>query len=128
MNYWRIAFNKYAIFNGRARRKEFWIFYLINETIIFALGFVFPVLAGLFALVIIIPHVATGVRRMHDVNKSGWYFLFPVYNFILACMDGTTGDNKYGDDPKTDARKREQYQSKDGAMATKEFLNKHLNK
>jgi len=53
-----------------------------------------------YQLAILIPSIAVGVRRMHDVNKSGWFILIPIYNLILAVTDGTKGDNKYGHDPK----------------------------
>lgn len=46
------------------------------------------------------PSIAVGVRRMHDVGKSGWFVLIPIYNFILACTDGERGPNQYGQDPK----------------------------
>jgi uncharacterized membrane protein YhaH (DUF805 family) len=54
----------------------------------------------IFSLAILIPSLAVGVRRMHDVNKSGWYVLIPIYNLILACENGTDGPNDYGSDPK----------------------------
>jgi len=47
-------------------------------------------------------HIAVGVRRMHDVGKSGWFVLIPIYNFILAVTEGEKGDNQYGDDPKAE--------------------------
>jgi uncharacterized membrane protein YhaH (DUF805 family) len=49
---------------------------------------------------LIIPYFAVAIRRMHDVNKSGWYCLIPIYNLILFCTRGTTGPNNYGSDPK----------------------------
>ncbi len=60
----------------------------------------FPLLNSIYSLAVMIPGLAVGVRRMHDVNKSGWYILIPIYNLILACTDGTSGDNEYGEDPK----------------------------
>ena len=52
-----------------------------------------------FAL--LIPSLAVAVRRMHDVGKSGWFLLVPIYNLILALTEGTKGENEYGPDPKT---------------------------
>ncbi len=60
----------------------------------------FKFLANLYSLVVLLPGIAVGVRRMHDVNKSGWYLLIPLYNLILACTPGTVGPNEYGADPK----------------------------
>ncbi|MBU1118878.1 DUF805 domain-containing protein [Patescibacteria group bacterium] len=115
MKYYLEAFKKYAVFTGRADRKQYWYFVLFDALMSYALAFVdvgislvlgiglengFTILRPLYFLVSLIPGIAVGVRRMHDVNKSGWYLLIPVYNFILACTDGTPGKNDYGDDPK----------------------------
>ena len=74
------VFSKYATFSGRARRSEFWYFFLLNFIICFVLGFI-PVLSwvsGLWSLAILIPFVAVTVRRFHDIGKSGWYYLVPL--------------------------------------------------
>ncbi|UOQ51248.1 DUF805 domain-containing protein [Hymenobacter cellulosivorans] len=97
--------NHYADFNGRARRAEYWYFMLFNIIVSFVLGFVagmlkMPWLASLFSLAVLIPGIAVAVRRMHDVGKSGWYLLIPIYNIILACTEGEKGPNAYGADPK----------------------------
>jgi len=47
-----------------------------------------------------LPSIAVGVRRMHDVGKSGWFLLIPIYNFILAVTPGDVGNNEFGPDPK----------------------------
>ncbi len=97
-----MAFKKYATFQGRARRKEYWMFFLFNSLIYFAIGFLgFSELALLYYLVVLIPSIAVAVRRMHDVGKSGWFVLIPLYNFILAITEGNKGENEYGPDPKT---------------------------
>jgi len=107
MNYYLKVLKQYADFNGRARRKEYWMFVLFN----FIVGFLISITGGMmgaeilytiYSLAVIIPSIAVGVRRMHDVGKSGWYLLIPIYNFILACTDGDSGDNEYGSNPKTD--------------------------
>ena len=111
MNYYLTALKKYAVFSGRARRKEYWMFILFSAIISFALGLIegiagiapqvdTSVLAGIYQLAILIPSIAVGVRRMHDVNKNGWFLIIPLYNLILVLTDGTKGDNKYGLDPK----------------------------
>lgn len=95
----------YATFTGRARRSEYWYFVLFNIIISFGFGFIcgliqVPELANIYTLAVFIPSIAVGVRRMHDVGKSGWFILIPIYNLILACTEGTQGDNEYGADPK----------------------------
>lgn len=111
MNYFLIVLQKYAQFTGRARRSEYWYFSLIAFVISFVLGFIdgilgfdnmgFGLLSGLFQLGILIPSIAVGVRRMHDVGKSGWFLLIPIYNLILALTEGNKGENQYGADPKS---------------------------
>lgn len=54
----------------------------------------------IYSLAVLIPSVAVLVRRLHDVGKSGWYSLIPIYNLILVCTSGNKGDNLYGADPK----------------------------
>jgi len=98
--------NKYAEFNGRARRKEYWMFTLFYLIFYFGLSFLTLIseflafLPMILSLGLFIPSIAVGVRRMHDVDKSGWFILIPIYNLILACTEGTRGPNQYGPDPK----------------------------
>ena len=111
MNYYTEPLKKYAVFSGRASRAEYWYFSLFNFVIAFVLGLIEgglgvalesddSVLANIYSLAVLIPSLAVGVRRMHDIDKSGWYILIPLYNLVLALYDGTEGDNKYGSDPK----------------------------
>jgi uncharacterized membrane protein YhaH (DUF805 family) len=107
MNYYLKVLQNYAKFSGRARRSEYWYFFLFNVIIALAFGFVcgllqVPQLANIYTLAVLIPAIAVAVRRMHDVGKSGWFVLIPIYNLILACTKGDTGDNEYGEDPKAD--------------------------
>jgi uncharacterized membrane protein YhaH (DUF805 family) len=53
----------------------------------------------IYSVLVLLPSIAVGVRRMHDVNKSGWYLLIPFYNLYLAVTAGTVGPNEYGEDP-----------------------------
>ncbi|HNB13153.1 MAG TPA: DUF805 domain-containing protein [Saprospiraceae bacterium] len=108
MNYYLKVLQNYATFSGRARRSEYWYFFLINVIISFILGFVggvmgTSILSNIYVLAVLIPGIAVGVRRMHDVDKSGWFLLIPIYNLILACTEGTKGENEYGADPKEEA-------------------------
>ncbi|WP_029904255.1 DUF805 domain-containing protein [Prevotella sp. 10(H)] len=110
----KVVKEHYADFNGRARRKEFWMFYLVALGVIIAveilaiimsaissiLGVIFFIILGLLALALIVPMFSAGIRRMHDVGKSGWYLLIPIYSLILAITEGEKGDNQYGPDPK----------------------------
>jgi uncharacterized membrane protein YhaH (DUF805 family) len=78
------SLNKYAVFSGRATRKEYWTFYLFYLVVNFAAGFVGSSLVeNLVTLGLITPLVACGARRMHDVGKSGWFQLIPLYNLYL---------------------------------------------
>jgi len=104
MNYFLAALKKYADFNGRARRSEYWYFALFSTIISIVLSFVDNAgtiyLGTIYSLAILIPSFAVGIRRMHDVDKSGWYILIPFYNLVLACTEGTPGHNRFGADPK----------------------------
>jgi uncharacterized membrane protein YhaH (DUF805 family) len=106
MNYYLKVLQNYANFNGRARRSEYWYFFLFNIIFAFCIGLIIGLLGlpdyvgNLYSVAVFIPSLAVGVRRMHDVGKSGWFLLIPIYNFVLACTEGTQGDNEYGSDPK----------------------------
>jgi len=107
MNYYLKVLQNYAIFSGRARRSEYWYFVLFNLiiTVVLALlGLLMEttILSNIYTFAVLVPSIAVGVRRMHDVGKSGWFLLIPIYNLILACTDGTQGDNEYGANPKSD--------------------------
>jgi uncharacterized membrane protein YhaH (DUF805 family) len=105
MKYYFKVLQNYASFSGRARRSEYWYFFLFNVLIGIGLG-IFGVMLGtemlsnIYSLAVLIPGIAVAVRRMHDVGKSGWYALIPIYNLVLACTEGDSGDNEYGADPK----------------------------
>ncbi len=111
MHYYSRVLKNYAVFEGRARRKEYWMFVLFNLLISFALRFLEHILGGatatdqsvlstIYQLAVLLPSLAVGVRRMHDVNRSGWWLLVPIANFIFSITEGDLGDNKYGTDPK----------------------------
>jgi uncharacterized membrane protein YhaH (DUF805 family) len=113
--YKKVVLENYANFKGRARRSEYWYFILVNFIVqlvflslffvflsmdMAGIGFVFYGLMMIFSLAMMVPSLAVAVRRMHDVGKSGWYILIPVYSLILALTNGEEGTNQYGDDPK----------------------------
>ena len=58
-----------------------------------------PILYTIYSLALLIPSIAVAVRRMHDVGKSGWFILIPIYGLILACTQGVKGENEYGTEP-----------------------------
>ena len=103
---------KYAVFKGRARRREFWTFLLVNALLSYLLAMFCGIaqsmfytdridtslVLALFYAAVLLPSLAAGVRRMHDVGKSGWYLLVPLYNLYLACIAGDAGENQYGPD------------------------------
>lgn len=105
MNYYLRVLQNYANFSGRARRTEFWYFVLFNGIILLVLGLIgvlikTPVFGNIYFLTMLIPGIAVGVRRMHDVGKSGWCLLIPFYNFVLASIEGDDLTNQYGLDPR----------------------------
>jgi len=107
MNWYLTVIKNYAGFSGRARRKEYWMFSLISFIIqltLMAIGMSvdFPYLDSIYSLILLVPSLAVSVRRMHDVNKSGWFIIIPIYNLILLATNGDAGPNQYGPDPKAE--------------------------
>ncbi len=100
-------FKKFAEFKGRARRSEYWWYTLLIVVVSIVLSILTAdretgtsMIANIWSLATLVPSIAVGVRRMHDVGKSGWFILIPIYNLILACTEGEKGPNEYGSDPK----------------------------
>jgi uncharacterized membrane protein YhaH (DUF805 family) len=103
--YFTGVLKNYALFAGRARRAEYWWFTLFSTIISIALSAIgaamdAPLISSLYSIGVLLPSLAVGVRRMHDVDKSGWFILIPIYNLILFVTPGTVGPNEYGPDPK----------------------------
>jgi uncharacterized membrane protein YhaH (DUF805 family) len=110
VSYWkRVVLERYAQFTGRARRAEFWWFFLasfiigIVFNILIAVASIFWVVYVIYALAVLIPNIAVGVRRLHDTNKSGWWLLIaliPLVGIIVLIVffatDGLPGPNQYG--------------------------------
>ncbi|MEN8119313.1 MAG: DUF805 domain-containing protein [Bacteroidota bacterium] len=113
MEWYLKVLKQFADFNGRARRKEFWMFVLINFGISIVLGIIdsavfgSQVLGGIYSLGILVPAIAVGVRRLHDIGKSGWMYLvilIPlvgiIWLIVLWAQDGVAGENEFGFNPK----------------------------
>lgn len=113
------ALKNYADFSGRARRKEFWLFVVLIFILQFATTFgdlalgtynkdyEIGLLTGLLSLFMFIPSLSVQVRRLHDTDRSGWWILIifiPILGalvlLIFSCLNGTEGENRFGDDPK----------------------------
>jgi len=104
MKFYLKVLQNYATFKGRASRSEYWYFVLFNIIFSIALSYVsglvnLPILYTIYSLALLIPSIAVAVRRMHDVGKSGWFILIPIYGLILACTQGVKGENEYGTEP-----------------------------
>jgi uncharacterized membrane protein YhaH (DUF805 family) len=102
-----IAFclRNYATFEGRASRSEYWYFVLFHFLAVFASTFVAIALLppgvgdafGVFVqIALMLPSIAVSVRRMHDVDLSGWFVLVPIYSIVLLASRGTDGPNRFG--------------------------------
>ena len=125
MEYMIMPLKRYADFSGRSRRKEFWMFTLMNFIVMIVLyalaifGMDFETgepgplamlafgLLGLYWLAILLPSLAVQVRRFHDQEKSGWMVLLGLIPgvgglivLVFMCIEGTRGDNRFGPDPK----------------------------
>lgn len=119
MNWYLEVLKKYAIFNGRACRSEYWYFFLFNILISILLTFIdgatgtynaetgVGLLGGLYSLAVIIPGIAVSIRRLHDTDRSGWWLLIALIPIIgaivlLVFMAQNTkqGENRFGSQPK----------------------------
>jgi uncharacterized membrane protein YhaH (DUF805 family) len=121
MSWYLTVLKNYAVFNGRARRKEYWMFSLFNvlfALVALVLDRIFgTIIVGTFAyyglfyilyiLAVFMPGLGVSVRRLHDVGKSGWFLLINlipivgvIWFLVLLCMDGDPFPNQYGANPK----------------------------
>ncbi|PWG04415.1 DUF805 domain-containing protein [Polaribacter aquimarinus] len=124
MDWYLKVLKQYADFSGRARRKEYWMFMLFHLIIIFLLSFLLgfssndfgddsgpsPIVIGvlgIYFLATLIPSIAVTVRRLHDIGKSGWFYLLNFIPYIggfivliFTCMDSENKTNQWGNNPK----------------------------
>ncbi|MEY4766465.1 MAG: hypothetical protein RI907_3138 [Pseudomonadota bacterium] len=118
MRWFILALQKYATFSGRARRQEFWHFMLISMASAIGLLFIdfqthmvdhelgMGTLSGIFVLATFLPSMAVSVRRLHDLGKSGWWWLVSLVPYLgvlvllfMCAQPGQYGANEYGEDP-----------------------------
>ncbi|RKX66503.1 DUF805 domain-containing protein [candidate division TA06 bacterium] len=117
--YWYLkVLRQYADFSGRASRREYWMFVLINTIILIILEFIdfkmgtlsngieVGFLSGIYSLAVFIPSLAVSIRRLHDVGKSGWFLLISlipvigsIWLLILYIKDSAPGNNVFGPNP-----------------------------
>lgn len=122
MNWYFAVLRKYAVFSGRARRKEYWMFALVNSIIIIALYIIQKIagigptngvrmsdgpLVNLYLLAVLLPILGLAVRRLHDTGRSGWWLFValvpiigPIALLVFAMEDSQPGENTYGGNPK----------------------------
>ncbi|GMQ82747.1 MAG: DUF805 domain-containing protein [Rhodothermia bacterium] len=120
MNWYLEVLKKYAVFNGRARRKEYLYFALFSSIISIVLLVIdvvtgsfsaeigMGVLGGIYGLAVLLPAIAVSVRRLHDTDHSGWWYfiiLIPLIGAIIISVflvtDSKPGENRYGSNPKS---------------------------
>jgi uncharacterized membrane protein YhaH (DUF805 family) len=113
------ALKKYAVFSGRSRRMEYWYFVLFNIIVTVVLALIdtllgtfnivqgVGLLSGIYSLAVLIPTLAVMVRRLHDIDRTGWWILInliplvgTIVLLVFALTPGTPGSNRYGPDPK----------------------------
>ncbi len=119
MDWYLMVLKKYAVFQGRAQRKEYWYFVFINIAIVLGLlcfdFIIFQIVPGqqhgilttIYYLAIIVPTIAVQVRRLHDTGRTGWWILLtaipligPIVLLVFYCQDSESGTNVYGANPK----------------------------
>ena len=119
MNWYLHVLKNYATFSGRARRKEYWMFFLISALIsivltlldillgTYSMEYEAGLFSGLYSLLILIPSIAVVVRRLHDTDRSGWWILISlipligvIVLFVFMCLDSQPGTNRFGVNPK----------------------------
>lgn len=116
MKWYLQVLKKYAVFTGRASRAEFWWFVLFNIIVAIILRIIdrvagtttdagVGIVGSIYSLAVLIPSIAVAVRRLHDTNKSGWFYLLVltcvgvIVLIVFWAQEGTPGDNTYGPKP-----------------------------
>jgi uncharacterized membrane protein YhaH (DUF805 family) len=95
----RSGFQNYANFKGRASRAEYWWWALFTVILSFLLSSINSSLGDLGSLVTLLPSIAVAIRRVHDVDRAGWFILVPFYNLYLVLRRGDSAENRFGPPP-----------------------------
>jgi uncharacterized membrane protein YhaH (DUF805 family) len=116
MHWYLEVLKKYAVFTGRARRIEYWMFFLINIIVAILIGVIEGivgspgVLGAIYSLAVLLPAIGVSIRRLHDTDRTGWWLLIGLIPLIGAIvlivfmvLDSQEGENQYGPSPKTAA-------------------------
>ena len=98
----KTCFQKYVEFSGRAARPEFWWFALFQVVVLAVLGIISQTVEGLAALALLLPGLAVGARRLHDIGKSAWFLLvglIPIIGWLVLIywfVQPSAASNEYG--------------------------------
>jgi uncharacterized membrane protein YhaH (DUF805 family) len=95
----RSGFQNYTNFKGRASRAEYWWWALFTVILSILLSSISDSLGNLGSLVTLLPSIALAIRRVHDVDRAGWFILVPIYNLVLVLRRGDSGENRFGPPP-----------------------------
>ena len=118
MEWFLLPWQRYAEFDGRSRRKEYWLFTLGNTVAMLLLGMLSGMMGNrsigivgimffIYCIASIIPSLAVSIRRLHDTGRSGWWFLISlvplvggIILLVFSIQDSDAGTNAYGQNPK----------------------------
>jgi uncharacterized membrane protein YhaH (DUF805 family) len=113
MHYYTDVLKKYAVFSGRARRQEYWMFFLFNMAAAIIVAILdnvlgtYPLLYAIYALAVLLPGLGVAIRRLHDTGKSGWWLFIGIvpliggiWLIVLMATEGQPQPNQYGPSPK----------------------------
>ena len=95
----RSGFQNYTNFKGRSSRAEYWWWALFTVILSILLSSISDSLGNLGSLVTLLPSIAVAIRRVHDVDRAGWFILVPIYNLVLVLRRGDSGENRFGPPP-----------------------------
>ncbi|MBQ11402.1 MAG: hypothetical protein CMJ45_07625 [Planctomyces sp.] len=115
MNWYLAVIKQYAVFSGRSRRQEYWMFTLINVIVSIVLRVVDEIVGspgaiqGIYAIALFLPSLGVAIRRLHDTGHSAWWIFIPlvpiigvIIMIIFLAKDSEPGENRYGPNPKAE--------------------------
>lgn len=114
MHWYLDVLKKYAVFSGRARRQEYWMYMLFNYIAIIVAAVLdlvlgtLPIIMAIYLFAVLLPSLGVTIRRLHDTGRTGWWILFgivplagPITLLVFDCLEGDRSENAYGPDPKS---------------------------